>query len=107
MVSMEGLFFNFTSFFISETVHHDVELKDIIIAQYERGFHKKAPQNEIELFPTQYFSVHYCRKIKGNKLKHHHIVFQAKESEICKSWVDSIKSTIKSKYYYLQTNCIS
>eukprot|EP00111_Clytia_hemisphaerica_P021312 TCONS_00062731-protein len=78
-----------------KTIHHDVELNNIIIAQYERGFHKKAPQNEIELFPTQYFSVHYCRKIKGNKLKHHHVVFQAKESEICKSWVDSIKSTIK------------
>ena len=88
-------------YFHIETIQHDVSLKDVIIAQYERGFHKKTLQNEIELFPTQYFSVHYCRKIKGNRLKHHHVVFQAPESEICKSWVDNIKATLKSKLYHL------
>lgn len=77
-----------------KTIHHTIDLKDVLNAHYERSFRQKS-SNEIELFPTQYFSVHYCRKAKSNKLKYHHVVFQTVDCETCQCWVDNIKASLK------------
>ncbi|XP_057296040.1 ceramide kinase-like [Hydractinia symbiolongicarpus] len=73
---------------------HVINVSNIILTCYEQRDKKNKIVNEIELFPSQYFSVHFAKKCKHHKWKYQCIHFHAADSEQCQAWVDGIQNLL-------------
>jgi len=82
--------------------HHEqklkqqIELCNVIFTKYEHKPDKhKKDKNEIELFPGQYFSINFAKRIKHHKWKYQSYTLQTSDGEQCQSWVDTITNKLK------------
>lgn len=73
---------------------HVINVSNIILTCYEQRDKRNKIVNEIELFPSQYFSVHFAKKSKHHKWKYQCIHFHAADSEQCQAWVDGIQNLL-------------
>lgn len=80
--------------FVLERITHSVYLRDIIAVDYEQGVDKKSRSDEIELFPSRFFSIHHAHKSKVNRLKYQQLIFQCADCDVCKVWVENLKQLV-------------
>ena len=61
--------------------------------EFERN-KKKGKTNEIELFPTNCFSISYIARTRNHRWKCKRAVFHCMESTVCQRWVETIRGVL-------------
>ena len=79
------------------TVKHMISISNVIVAHYEHKSREKGA-NEVELFPNQYFVLHFAKRIK-KKWKPQSLLFCADETSKCQAWVEGIQGVLKGNCF--------
>ncbi|XP_047122661.1 ceramide kinase isoform X1 [Hydra vulgaris] len=69
-----------------------VNISHIIQVHYDQ---QKSDNDEIELYPSQQFTVHYVIKLKQHKLKNCSLTFNTSDTKTCERWLKILKDKVK------------
>ncbi len=80
-----------------------IHLQEIFAVTHETGSEKSNGSDEIELSPTNQFTIHNITRCNNHKWRTKKLSFACEDCILCQAWVDGLRNSLAGLYYNISS----